>query len=135
LQYEREEKMLSLFSYFSLIVILISSLGLYGLSAFTIEQRTKEIGIRKILGSNPKQLIQLLITDFLKLVLIAGIVALPITYYLMSEWLNGFANRVGLNPVWFGIGMFLAILIALITVVSQAIKAVNKNPVDAIKYE
>ncbi|MDD3637031.1 MAG: ABC transporter permease [Bacteroidales bacterium] len=135
MQYDREEKMLSLFRYFSLIVILISGLGLYGLSAFTIEQRTKEIGIRKILGSKPSQLVRLLIADFLKLVLLAGLMALPITYYLMSEWMNGFAVRVGLNPVWFVTGILLAVIIAMITVFSLANKAINKNPVDAIKYE
>jgi putative ABC transport system permease protein len=127
--------MLSLFGYFSLIVVLISSLGLYGLSAFTIEQHTKEIGIRKILGSKPSQLIRLLMFDFLKLVIMAGIIALPITYYLMGEWMSEFAIRVGLNPAWFGAGILLAVMIALLTIFAQVIKVVNKNPVDAIKYE
>jgi len=135
IQYQREEKMLSLFGYFSMIVVLISSLGLYGLSAFTIEQRTKEIGIRKILGSKPSQLIGLLISDFLKLVILAGIIALPITYYLMDEWMSEFAIRVGLNPAWFVAGILLSVVIALLTVFAQALKAVNRNPVDAIKYE
>jgi putative ABC transport system permease protein len=135
IQYQREEKMLSLFGYFSLIVVLISSLGLYGLSAFTIEQHTKEIGIRKILGSKPSQLIRLLMFDFLKLVIMAGIIALPITYYLMGEWMSEFAIRVGLNPAWFGAGILLAVMIALLTIFAQVIKVVNKNPVDAIKYE
>jgi putative ABC transport system permease protein len=76
-----------------------------------------------------------LISDFLKLVLLAGLVALPITYYLMSEWMNSFAFSVGLNPVWFGAGILLALIIALVTVFTLANKAINKNPVDAIKYE
>ncbi|MDA3944179.1 MAG: ABC transporter permease [Bacteroidetes bacterium] len=134
-QYQREEKMLSLFGYFSFIVVLISCLGLYGLSAFTIEQRTKEIGIRKILGSSTWHLIKLTIFGFMKLVLLAGIIAIPLTYFLMQEWMNDFAYRVGLHPAWFALGILAAIVVALVTVYSQAIKAVNKNPVDAIKYE
>lgn len=134
-QYQREEKMLSLFGYFSFIVVLISCLGLYGLSAFTIEQRTKEIGIRKILGSSNWNLIKIMIFGFMKLVLLAGIIAIPITYFLMQEWMNDFAYRVGLHPVWFILGLLTAIVVALATIYSQAIKTVNKNPVDAIKHE
>lgn len=134
-QYQREEKMLSLFGYFSFIVVLISCLGLYGLSAYTIEQRTKEIGIRKILGSSTRNLIKIMIFGFMKLVILAGIIALPISYYLMREWMNDFAFRVGLHPAWFVFGLLAAIGVALITVYSQAIKAVNKKPVEAIKYD
>jgi len=134
-QYQREEKMLSLFGYFSFIVVLISCLGLYGLSSFTIEQRTKEIGMRKILGSSNWHLIKITIIGFMKLVLLAGLIAIPTTYFLMYEWMNDFAYRVGLHPAWFVLGLLAAIAVALITVYSQAIKAVNKNHVDAIKYE
>ncbi len=134
-QYMREQRMLSLFGYFSLLVIVISCLGLFGLSAFTAEQRKKEIGIRKILGSSSYAIIQLLVKEFSLLVLVAGALALPLSWYLMASWLDGFAFRVWLNPLWFALGLFLALLIALLTVLSQAVKAVLANPAEAIKYE
>jgi putative ABC transport system permease protein len=134
-QYMREQRMLSLFGYFSLLVIVISCLGLFGLSAYTAEQRRKEIGIRKILGSSSYVIIQLLVKEFSLLVLVAGALALPLSWYLMASWLDGFAFRVWLNPLWFALGLFLALLIALLTVLSQAVKAVLDNPAEAIKYE
>ncbi len=134
-QYMREHRMLSLFSYFSLLVIIISCLGLYGLSAYTVEQRGKEIGIRKVLGSSGSAIISLLVKEFIMLVLLAGLIALPITWYFMNEWLTGFAYRVEVNPLWFAIGLITALLIALLTVLSQALKAVYANPVQALKYE
>lgn len=134
-QYRHEQSMLSLFGYFSLMVILISCLGLYGLSAFSLEQRTREIGIRKVLGSSPKAILLLLTKSFMLLVLIAGLLALPVVYFLMDEWLAGFAFHVDMNPLWFAGGLLLAILIALVTVLIQAIRALRSNPVDAIKYE
>ncbi len=76
-----------------------------------------------------------MIFGFMKLVLLAGIIAIPITYFLMQEWMNDFAYRVGLHPVWFILGLLTAIVVALATIYSQAIKTVNKNPVDAIKHE
>jgi len=127
--------MLSLFGYFSLLVILISCLGLYGLSAFSIEQRTREIGIRKVLGASPRHTLMLILRGFMTLVLIAGLISLPVVYYLMTEWLNGFAFRVGLNPLWFLGGFFIAMLIAFATIMIQATKALKANPVDALKYE
>jgi putative ABC transport system permease protein len=134
-QYMREERMLSLFSYFSLLVIIISCLGLFGLSAYTVEQRSKEIGIRKVLGSGSGAIVKLLVTEFSILVLLAGALALPLTWYLMSLWLNGFAYHVWLNPVWFVVGLLFALIIAVFTVLSQAIKAVYANPLHAIQYE
>lgn len=134
-KYENESKMLSLFSYFSLIVVLISCLGLYGLSAFTVEQRTKEIGIRKILGSRVNQIVKLLVSDFIRLVVLAGIISLPIVYLLMDEWLNTFAYHIDLNFVWFVLGFLIAVLIAIFTVLTQVLKALKMNPIDVIKYE
>ena len=134
-KYENEEKMFALFGWFSLLVVLISCLGLYGLSSFTVEQRSKEIGIRKILGSSTFEIIRLFVVDFMRLVVIAGCISIPITYFLMSEWLSDFANRVTLHVGWFVLGFLIALLISLLTVLSQALKAVHKNPVDVIKYE
>jgi putative ABC transport system permease protein len=134
-QYKHEQSMLSLFGYFSLIVILISCLGLYGLSAFSIEQRTREIGIRKVLGSNPFALLKLITASFMILVLVAGVLVMPIVYFLMSEWLSGFAFRIDLNVLQFLSGFILAAVVALLTVLIQAMKAIRSNPVEAIKYE
>jgi putative ABC transport system permease protein len=127
--------MLSLFGYFSFIVILISCLGLFGLSVFSIEQRTREIGIRKVLGSSRLGILKLLTGSFMILVIIAGIFAMPLVYYLMSEWLSNFPYRVEMNPLWFIAGFFGATIVAMATVLVQAVKALNSNPVDAIKYE
>lgn len=134
-QYLREENMLSLFGYFSLLIIIISCLGLFGLSAYTVEQRRKEIGIRKVLGSSGYEIISLLIREFLLLVFIAGLIALPVTWYLMWDWLTGFAYAVRMSPLWFAFGLLIALVIAMFTVLSQAMKAVYANPVQAIQYE
>ncbi|HQQ12579.1 MAG TPA: ABC transporter permease, partial [Bacteroidales bacterium] len=134
-QYKHEQRMLTLFSYFSLIIILISCLGLYGLSAFSTEQRTREIGIRRVLGGSQTSILALLTKGFLVLVMIAGLISIPIVYYLMSEWLSGFAYRTELSFSHFVAGFLLSTLIALITVLVQALRALKNNPVDAIKYE
>jgi putative ABC transport system permease protein len=134
-QYLHEQRMLTLFGYFSLIIVLISCLGLYGLSAFSTEQRTREIGIRKVLGGSPSSILTLLIKGFMVLVLIAGLISIPIVYYLMTEWLNEFAFSVSPDAFHFLGGFMLSALIALATVLFQAFKALRNNPVDAIKYE
>ena len=134
-QYKHEQRMLTLFSYFSLIIILISCLGLYGLSAFSTEQRTREIGIRRVLGGSQTSILTLLTKGFLVLVMIAGLISIPIVYYLMSEWLSGFAYRTELSFRHFVAGFLLSTLIALVTVLVQALRALKNNPVDAIKYE
>lgn len=134
-KYERESKMLSLFSYFSIIVVLISCLGLYGLSAFTVEQRTKEVGIRKILGSRVNQIVKLLVSDFIRLVVFAGIISIPIAYIIMNEWLSTFAYHVDLNFIWFALGFLIAVFIAVFTILTQVWKALKMNPIDVIKYE
>ncbi len=134
-QYMREQRMLSLFRYFALLVIMISCLGLLGLSAYMVEQRSKEIGIRKVLGSSTASIIRMLISELSLLVLLAGALALPVTWFFMQQWLNDFAYRVWLNPVWFALGLLAALLIAVLTVLSQAIRAVYINPVKALQYE
>lgn len=134
-QYQREQRMLALFGYFSLIIILISCLGLYGLSAFSIEQRSKEIGIRKVLGSSDLSLLRLLTLSFMKLVLLAAILSMPIAYFLLSEWLSGFAFRINLHPLWFVLGVLIAATVAFGTTAIMAWKALNAKPLDSLKYE
>ncbi|MEJ2595507.1 MAG: FtsX-like permease family protein [bacterium] len=133
--YSSDYKMLSLFIYFSIFVIFISSLGLYGLSSFLIEQRIKEIGIRKILGGSENQITLLLAKDYLKLVLLAGLMASPIVYFLMDSWLDSFAIRISINGWYFLAGIILVMLLAFLTVLIRSYHAVRRSPALALKYE
>lgn len=132
--YESDQKMLSLFIYFSIFVIFISSLGLYGLSSFLIEQRTKEITVRKILGGSDRQIILLLAKDFLLLVFLAGIIASPIIYFLMDNWLNSFAYHITITGWYFVFGILIALLFAFCTVLIRSYNVVKQNPATALKY-
>ena len=133
--YRAEEKLITLFGYFTFITIFIACLGLFGLASFTAEQRTKEIGIRKVLGSSILQITFLLSKDYAKLILLSCIIACPVAYWIMSKWLQNFAYRTGINYWIFLVSGGAALLIALITVSVQTIKAANTNPVEALKYE
>ncbi len=134
-QYDKERKLLNIFGYFAILIIIISSMGLFGLASFTASQRTREIGIRKVLGSSETRITGQLIRDFLVLVLVAGIIAIPISYVLMDMWLKAFAYRISLNWTFFVFSLLLAMAIAVLTVVFQALKAARSNPVDVLKYE
>jgi putative ABC transport system permease protein len=119
----------------SIFAILISCLGLFGLSALAIARRTKEIGIRKVLGASVSGLTRMVSMDFLKLVIFANVVAWPMAYYAMSRWLRGFAFRIDISPVVFLLAALIAAAIALITVGLQAVKAAIANPVESLRYE
>jgi len=134
-QYETEVVLSQIINSFTLIAILISCLGLFGLAAFSAEQRQKEIGIRKVLGSSVSGIVQLLSKDFLILVIISFIIATPIAWYGMSKWLQAFAYRIPLSWWMFALAGILAAVIAVITVSSQAIKAALMNPVKSLKSE
>jgi len=108
---------------------------LFGLSAFAITQRVKEIGVRKVLGANVSTIVALLSKDFLKLVLIAAIIAFPVAWYAMHNWLQDFAYRINIQWWVFVVAGILAALIALITVSFQAIKAALANPVKSLRTE
>ena len=133
--YRSDQKMLSLFFYFSLFVILLSALGLSGLSSFLIEQRSKEISIRKVLGGSEKQIVLMLIKEYLMLVLIAGLLVSPVVWFFIHKWLNSFAYHISLHLCFFVIGIILVLFVALVTVLLQALLTVRKNPVEALKYE
>ena len=124
-----------LLGYFTLLGIFISCLGLLGLAAYTAERRTKEIGIRKALGASATNIVAMLSQEFLGMVMLANVLAWPIAYYTMNRWLQDFAYRIDLGLGVFILGGLLALLIALATVSSQAIKAALANPVDALRYE
>ncbi len=133
--YKSEERVATLSKYFAGMAILISCLGLFGLAIFTAERRRREISIRKVLGQTAAQITLMLSSEFAKLVLVSILIALPIAYLLTSDWLSGFAYRIPLN-FWYFLGAgLIALLIALLTVGSQAIRAANKNPVNALREE
>lgn len=120
---------------FSIIAIFVACLGLFGIAAFVTEQRTKEIGIRKILGASLIELIVLLSKEFMKWVLIANIIAWPIAYFVMNDWLQNFAYRTGLSWWIFALSGVIALIIALATVSWQSVKAALVNPVDSLRSE
>ncbi|MBU0711903.1 ABC transporter permease [bacterium] len=120
---------------FSTLAIFIACLGLFGLASFTTEQRTKEIGIRKAMGASVPSIFTLLSKDILKLVLLAALIALPASYYMMSNWLQNFAYRIGYSIFGFILSTVIAGIIAILTISKQTYKAASANPVDALKYE
>jgi putative ABC transport system permease protein len=124
-----------IFTSFAVLAIIIACLGLFALSAFMAEQRSKEIGIRKILGANVRSITTLLSLDFLKLVMVAILIASPIAWLAMHKWLQDFAYRVTISWWMFVLAGLGAILIALITVSFQSIKAALANPVKSLRSE
>ena len=120
---------------FSLLAIFVACLGLFGLAAFTVQSRTKEIGVRKVLGASTPHLVMLLSREFMLLILLANLIAWPIAYYLMRDWLSGFAYQTDLNVLPFAASAIMALIIAFGTVSMQAIRAARSNPIDALRYE
>ena len=120
---------------FSLLAIFVACLGLFGLAAFMVQSRTKEIGVRKVLGASTSHLVMLLSREFMLLILLANLIAWPIAYYLMQDWLSGFAYQTDLNILPFVASAILALIIAFGTVSIQAIRAARSNPIDALRYE
>jgi putative ABC transport system permease protein len=131
-----EEALLGrIFGVFTLLAVLIACLGLLGLAAYTAEQRTKEISVRKVLGATVSNILVLLSKDFAKLILIAILISLPLAYYAMQEWLNGFAYKTDISAVSLIIGSALTLVFALIIVSLQALKVALLNPANTLKYE
>ncbi|HEB35458.1 MAG TPA: ABC transporter permease [Candidatus Aminicenantes bacterium] len=133
--YRSEERLGQLFGYFTALAILIGCLGLFGLTSFTAEQRTKEIGIRKVLGASVPSVIMLLVREFTKWVLLAVLIAWPIGYFVMKTWLQNFHYRISLGFDTFLLAALLALIISIITVSYQSIRAALANPADSLKYE
>jgi len=134
-QYRAEERFGTIALYFGLLAILIGCLGLFGMSSYTIEQRTKEIGVRKVLGATASGIVLLLSTEFTRWVLVANVIAWPVAYLLADRWLQSFAYRIGLSWTTFVLAGCVSLLIALITVSFQAIRAALANPVETLRYE
>jgi putative ABC transport system permease protein len=135
LMYQSEIKLSRLFSIFTGIAIYIACLGLFGLASFTVVQRTKEIGIRKILGASIGGIVLILSKEYVKWVVLANVFAWPLAYYLMRRWLEGFAYHTDLNIFAFIASGILALIVALVTVSFQTFKAASANPVDSLRYE
>ncbi len=134
-QYNNEEKFGNIFGVFAILAIVVGGLGLFALSAFTAEQRTKEIGVRKVLGSSVSQILLLLIKSFVTLLLIANIIAWPITWFLMDGWLEKFAYRIDLNVLTFLLSGLVVLVFAIITISYQTLKAARVAPVRSLRYE
>lgn len=134
-QYLADRQFNKVFSTFTALAIFIASLGLFGLASYTAVQRTKEIGIRKVLGASVMSILVLLSKEYIKLILIAFVIAIPVANYFFSEWLNHFAYRTQVHWWIFAIPGILVLLIALLSVGGQTIKAARRNPVDSLRYE
>jgi putative ABC transport system permease protein len=134
-RYAQEQRTRIIFVIFSVLAVFIASLGLFGLVAFTAEQRTREIGIRKVMGASVPGIIYLLSRETVILLVIATVIAWPAGWYFSRNWLNGFAFRIDLTVLPFILSFLIAIIIAMITVSTQAIGASMKNPADALRYE
>lgn len=133
--YADVQRMGSIFSSFAILAIIIAGLGLFALSAFMAEQRYKEIGIRKVLGASVSNIVSMLSKDFVKIILIAFLIAAPIAWWAMNKWLQNFAYRIKIDWLIFVMAGISSILIALITISFQSIKAATMNPVRSIKTE
>ena len=134
-QYVNEQQFEKLFTTFAVLAIIISCLGLFGLSSYTATQRIKEIGIRKVLGASVMNITSMLSKDFLKLVIIAVLIASPVAWLVMNKWLESFAYRISVSVWIFAVAGLIALFIALITVSFQAIKAAVANPVESLRTE
>lgn len=134
-QYRADTRFGLVMAVFSCLIIFIACLGLFGLSSYTILQRTKEIGIRKILGASGTTIVTLLSLDFAKTVIVAAMVAIPVAYLLMEEWLSDYSVRISLNVWVFLIAVAVVLLLALVTVSFQTIKTAMANPIDSLRQE
>jgi putative ABC transport system permease protein len=133
--YRSDEATGQVFAGFALLSVLIGCLGLFGLAAFTAERRTKEIGIRKVLGARTRDIVRLLVWQFTRPVVIANLIAWPIAWWVMRDWLNGFSDRIALSPLPFAAAGLLALAIAVATIASHAWRVARENPIKALRYE
>jgi putative ABC transport system permease protein len=133
--YRAEESIGTLLKYFTVLAVFVACLGLFGLASFTSEQRTKEIGIRKVLGAKVSNITALLCREFFLLVILSNVIAWPVAYFLMKSWLQGYAYRTSLSVFIFMAAMGIALLVALMSVSFQAIRAATANPVESLRYE
>ena len=130
-----DERFAQVLSSFNWLAILIACLGLLGLTAYTVQQKTKELGVRKVLGASMFQMLLVLSREFWWMLLVANIIAIPISYYYMSQWLSEFVYRIDLNFWPFLVAVVASFMVALVTILTQALRAERIDPVKALKYE
>ena len=133
--YVAEQKIGRILGIFAGLTIFVACLGLFGLATFTAEQRTKEIGVRKVLGASVGSIVALLSKDFLKLIAIAIVLAVPVAWYAMNSWLQDFAYKIDISWWMFALAGVLSVSIALLTVSFQSVKAALMNPVKSLRSE
>jgi putative ABC transport system permease protein len=133
--YKSEIRLGRSFNYFSVLAIFLCCLGLFGLASFTVEQGTKEIAIRKVLGASVTELVRMLSWQFLKWVVIANLIAWPIAYYFMNAWLQGFIYRIDIGWAIFIMAGAATAVVAFLTVIARTAKAALTNPADSLRYE
>lgn len=133
--YKSEQKMASIFIYFSALAVFIAALGLFGLAAFTVGQKRKEIGIRKVLGAPVERIVMKLVKDFTVWAVVANIIAWPVAWYFMDKWLSNFAYAYNMNGIAFLLAAIITLAIAVITVLYQSWRSAQANPVDSLRYE
>jgi putative ABC transport system permease protein len=134
-QYDEDRRVSKIISSFGIIAMIICALGLYGLSAYMAERRFKEIGIRKVMGASVPQIVVMMSTEFVRLVLIAFAIAVPVAYYGMSKWLDGFAYKISTGWFVFAMAGLVALAIALVTISFESIKSAISNPIDSLRSE
>jgi putative ABC transport system permease protein len=134
-QYESDKRFGEIFSMFTMLAIFVACLGLFGLASFMTMQRTKEIGIRKALGSTSAQVVLLLSKGFVQLVIIANMIAWPLAWFIMDRWLQGFPYRISINPVLFLVAGIGVVMIAFLSVGFQTMKAAAVNPAQTLRSE
>ena len=134
-QYQAEQRMGTLFLLFAGLAVFIACLGLFGLASFTAEKRTKEIGIRKVLGASVPNLLFMLSREFTRWVIVANLIAWPVAFYFMEDWLENFAYKTVITWDIFLLAGGVALVISILTVVFQAARAALANPVEALRYE
>ncbi|HET9132331.1 MAG TPA: FtsX-like permease family protein, partial [Terriglobia bacterium] len=134
-QYEKDDRFGQVFTLFTFMAIFIASLGLFGLASFMALQRTKEIGIRKVLGSSVSGIVMLLARGFLQPVIVANLIAWPLAWWVMDRWLQTFPYHISVNPLFFIVAGLVVIVIAFFSVSSQTLKAAMTKPAETLKYE
>ena len=133
--YARDQVTGTVVSTFSILAILIACLGLFGLASYSTAQRTKEIGVRKVMGASSQTIVRLLVFDFARWVLLANVIAWPLSWWASNQWLDNFAYRVDVDPLVLVAASLVALLISVFTVLTQTWRAAVMNPVSALRYE
>jgi len=134
-QYKSDELFSTILWWFTVLAVIVASLGLLGLSLYTVAKRTKEIGIRKVLGANIIQITTLITKDYIKLILYAGLIAVPAAYFILQNWLKDYAFHVDIGVWFFVLPVILIVVIALLTVLYQSLRAALANPVESLRME